>query len=118
MSLADRYPRLRRRQLPEWVVNNTDDDSDLVQAARRSFVGAIQDVTSNARFPIHLDLRLIGPSTEGGRLPSDVLQVADRFKVRCERRSAQQRQPVSQTLIGSVSARAARSCIWCPVLLP
>ncbi|BBX25404.1 hypothetical protein A5792_19895 [Mycolicibacterium peregrinum] len=80
MSLADRYPRLRRRQLPEWVVNNTDDDSDLVQAARRSFVGAIQDVTSNARFPIHLDLRLIGPSTEGGRLPSDVLQVADRFQ--------------------------------------
>ena len=80
MSLADRYPRLRGRQLPDWVSSNGDDDSDLVQAARQSLVGAIQDVTPNAHFPIHLDLRLIGPSTEGGRLPSDVLQIADRFQ--------------------------------------
>ncbi|WP_142390020.1 hypothetical protein [Mycobacterium sp. shizuoka-1] len=61
-------------------MNNDDDDSDLVQAARQSLVGAIQDVTPSARFPIHLDLRLIGPSTEGGRLPSNALLIADRFQ--------------------------------------
>jgi hypothetical protein len=80
MSLADRYPRLRNRNLPDWVAGNADDDSDLVQAARRSFVAAIQGVTPNAVFPIHLDLRLSGPSTEGGRLPANVLPIADRFQ--------------------------------------
>lgn len=37
MSLADRFPRLRERKLPDWVENAPDDDSDLVQAARDSF---------------------------------------------------------------------------------
>jgi hypothetical protein len=96
MSLADRYPRLRGRQLPDWVSNNADDDSDLVQAARKSFVGAIQDVVPNALFPIHLDLRLIGPSTEGGRLPSEVLPIADRFQ-----------SEVREALGGAASARIA-----------
>ncbi|MBP3083719.1 hypothetical protein [Mycolicibacterium fortuitum] len=57
-----------------------DDDTDLVQAARRSFVEAVHEVTPGASFPIHLDLRLSGPSTEGGRLPASVLPIAERFQ--------------------------------------
>jgi hypothetical protein len=36
MSLADRFPRLRNRSLPDWVENAQDDDDDLVEAARKS----------------------------------------------------------------------------------
>lgn len=41
MSLSDRFPRLQGRELPEWVANAPDDDSDLVQAARESFNTAV-----------------------------------------------------------------------------
>jgi hypothetical protein len=82
--------------LPDWVASNEDDESDLVQAARRSFVAAVQDVTPNAMFPVHLDLRLSGPSTEGGRLPSEVLPIADRFQ-----------NEIREALTGAGSARLA-----------
>jgi len=80
VNLADRYPRLRKRKQPDWLRNAVDDDSDLVQAARRSFVEAVQSASPSASFPVHLDLRLRGPSTEGGRLPADVLPIAERFQ--------------------------------------
>lgn len=80
MSLADRYPRLRRREQPSWLKNAVDDDTDLVQAARRSFIDAVRETSPAASFPVHLDLRLSGPSTAGGRLPADVLPIAERFQ--------------------------------------
>ncbi len=80
MSLADRYPRLRKGKQPDWLQNAVDDDTDLVQAARRAFVEAVQSASPSASFPVHLDLRLRGPSTEGGRLPADVLPIAERFQ--------------------------------------
>lgn len=80
MSLADRYPRLRHREQPSWLRGALDDDTDLVQAARRSFIEAVQEASPAASFPVHVDLRLSGPSTAGGRLPADALPIAERFQ--------------------------------------
>lgn len=46
MSLADRFPRLRDRQLPQWLAEAPDDDTDLVQAARKSFEDAVDELES------------------------------------------------------------------------
>jgi hypothetical protein len=44
VSLADRFPRLRDRQLPQWLAEAPDDDTDLVQAARQSFADAVENL--------------------------------------------------------------------------
>jgi hypothetical protein len=49
VSLADRFPRLRDRQLPQWLAEAPDDDTDLVQAARQSFADAVAYYEAESR---------------------------------------------------------------------
>lgn len=80
MSVADQFAHLRGYQSPEWLENAQDDDSDLVEAARKSLLDAIQVVSPQAALPYQLELRLIGESTKAGKLPTDAMVVAQRFQ--------------------------------------
>ena len=90
MSIVERFPRIRDRSTPSWITDAADDDSDLVEVARRSLLDAVHELSPQAGYPYQLDLRLVGEATRNGRLPTDAMVIANRFQ-----------QEVREALVGS-----------------
>ncbi|KQU30305.1 MULTISPECIES: hypothetical protein [unclassified Rhodococcus (in: high G+C Gram-positive bacteria)] len=81
MALADRFPQLSGEAVDtSWLPALDATADDLIQSARKSLLSAVHRFSPSASLPLHVDLRLIGPSVTGGSLPASAAPVIAYFQ--------------------------------------